>query len=150
MNETLCWYCKKAYGFCSWSDKSFTPVPGWEAEKTVIRCRYYVDDSYKVKSCPQFEQEDESFVSRMHSYKARTAPKHRIIMTTWRDKWEFDSLRKCAEFIVEHGMSISKKTESITRQLSKILNKTEDGKFVYLGIRFEVIGYEARKEGDAE
>lgn len=53
--ETLCWKCKN-YTKCSWY-KTFTPVEGWEAEKTKLKIseNHYVD-SYKVISCPMFEQ----------------------------------------------------------------------------------------------
>ena len=55
--ETLCWYCDKAGGNCSWSAK-FQPVDGWNAIPTRIQTRDnpkgYVE-SYRVLDCPEFE-----------------------------------------------------------------------------------------------
>lgn len=54
--ETLCWDCKNSGGGCSWS-KSFEPVEGWDAEKSIIHSRSYRPyESYYVKSCPKFEK----------------------------------------------------------------------------------------------
>lgn len=53
-NDTLCWYCNKTCGRCSWT-KSFIPVKGWEAEQTFIKTQNTFDSSYLVKSCPEFE-----------------------------------------------------------------------------------------------
>lgn len=54
---TLCWKCKKATGFCSWSD-NFTPVDGWTAIPTLIKNAHsnYMK-SYKVIECPEFERD---------------------------------------------------------------------------------------------
>lgn len=55
--QTLCWICAKAGGNCSWS-KNFTPVEGWNAKPTKIRCREQETgylDSYNVKECPEFK-----------------------------------------------------------------------------------------------
>ena len=58
---TLCWSCKRATGFCSWSE-DFTPVEGWEATPTKVKLaarngnnRLFVD-SYLVHKCPLFER----------------------------------------------------------------------------------------------
>lgn len=65
-NLSLCWQCihavpdKCAHG-CSWS-RHFIPVEGWSAERTGLKGNdYYTDppqltESYKVISCPQFEE----------------------------------------------------------------------------------------------
>lgn len=50
-NETLCWYCEKACGNCSWS-KNFTPVEGWKADPTKVQ---ETIDSFVVHECPKFE-----------------------------------------------------------------------------------------------
>ena len=53
----LCWLCQKAGGNCSWS-KNFTPVEGWTAFPTKIRCRESKTgffDSYDIYECPEFE-----------------------------------------------------------------------------------------------
>lgn len=53
--ETLCWFCEKAAGGCSWSRK-FKPVDGWDAKKTEIMSWFGgTQESYLVFSCPQFE-----------------------------------------------------------------------------------------------
>ena len=60
---TLCWFCAKATGSCSWS-RAFRPVPGWDAEPTKIKLqkdyktgRFMEDRSYYVKACPEFERD---------------------------------------------------------------------------------------------
>lgn len=60
-NETtICWECKRATGFCSWSE-DFTPVEGWRATPTKIKVgrangRDLFVDSYLVHECPLFER----------------------------------------------------------------------------------------------
>ena len=49
----ICWRCGKALGGCSWS-RSFTPIPGWEAELTGTRSGLRTD-SYRIIRCPEFE-----------------------------------------------------------------------------------------------
>lgn len=44
--DSLCWYCKRAYGSCSWSS-NFVPVAGWDAKPS----KY---SSYRVYGCPKF------------------------------------------------------------------------------------------------
>ena len=52
---TLCWNCQNARaGYCSWFT-DFTPVPGWEAEETVLEST----TSYAVKKCPNFIRDEE-------------------------------------------------------------------------------------------
>lgn len=61
--QTLCWKCERAYGAeskgyapCSWSE-DFTPVEGWEAERTTVTSRGDRGTSYGsylVKSCPKY------------------------------------------------------------------------------------------------
>lgn len=53
-NNQLCWDCKKATGGCRWADR-FLPVDGWEATPTKPQDRA---DSFKIKSCPEFEADD--------------------------------------------------------------------------------------------
>lgn len=51
--ETLCWTCKNACGGCSWS-QSFTPVEGWDATETVLKCAEGEETSYFVSGCPLY------------------------------------------------------------------------------------------------
>lgn len=51
-SDTICWWCKNC-GKCSWTDKSFTPIEGWKAEK--VRHKTSNSDTYIVKQCPLFE-----------------------------------------------------------------------------------------------
>lgn len=65
-NLSLCWQCihavpdKCAHG-CSWS-RDFIPVEGWNAQRADLkgysRCvdPPQLTESYKVISCPQFEE----------------------------------------------------------------------------------------------
>lgn len=48
--STLCWDCKNAVGWCSWS-REFEPVNGWDAEYKPNL------DSYLVNDCPEFERD---------------------------------------------------------------------------------------------
>ena len=58
---TLCWNCKRATGFCSWSE-DFTPVEGWKAIPTKVKVanskgrNKTFTDSYLVIECPLFER----------------------------------------------------------------------------------------------
>lgn len=59
--KQICFDCKKAVGGCSWS-KKFEPVEGWVAEPTFIKqygrqeSALNVTQSYRIISCPQFEE----------------------------------------------------------------------------------------------
>lgn len=46
-----CWRCRKYAGGCSWS-RSFTPIPGWEAEPTTLMRGA---PSYRIIRCPEYE-----------------------------------------------------------------------------------------------
>lgn len=86
-NETLCWNCKYASGQqlphsitlknsktgkshtfhgCPWVS-NFVAVPGWDAEKTIVKNRLgnepSYQDSYNVKSCPLFEESERKEVT---------------------------------------------------------------------------------------
>lgn len=57
--DTLCWKCKNAYGFCSWSGGEFIPVDGWNAiptEKSMGKAGKM--KSYCVIECPKFEKDE--------------------------------------------------------------------------------------------
>ena len=59
-HENPCWTCQKACGGCSWS-RSFSPVPGWRANKTKKRGQGgtkggYIE-SYYIRSCPEYDPE---------------------------------------------------------------------------------------------
>jgi len=59
-SDTLCWDCvHAAHNKCSWA-RSFVPVEGWVADKTVVAkqsVRSPESESYIVRSCPQFERD---------------------------------------------------------------------------------------------
>ena len=59
-----CWTRKKAAGGCSWS-RSFRPVEGWTAKKTLIRLspcqKEDVIESYQVIACPEYEKDDKRY-----------------------------------------------------------------------------------------
>ena len=59
-SDTLCWECKKACGYCSWSQE-FVPVPGWEAvietpKGTQFTEKFKKIPDYKVLACPEFSR----------------------------------------------------------------------------------------------
>ena len=59
--DTICWDCKRATGFCSWSEK-FIPVEGWKATPTKVKIvnrqngENIFTDSFIVHECPLFER----------------------------------------------------------------------------------------------
>lgn len=62
--ETLCWSCRNACGGCSWSSR-FEPVKDWKAQETLYGMtgtngRYVKKHTYRVISCPKFEQDERS------------------------------------------------------------------------------------------
>lgn len=62
--ETICWNCANACGKCSWSDGTFTPVEGWQAEHTKVRnAKFCYIESYRVISCPQFKSDKKKYAS---------------------------------------------------------------------------------------
>lgn len=60
-DDTKCWGCKKATGFCSWSEK-FIPIEGWKATPTKVKIsnrwngEVLFTDSFIVHECPLFER----------------------------------------------------------------------------------------------
>lgn len=61
---TLCWFCRRACGGCSWS-QDFTPVAGWDAVPTKIKTQrdattgeFILDDSFLVLACPEYEADE--------------------------------------------------------------------------------------------
>lgn len=62
-SDTLCWYCDRAYGSCSWSQKiNPSPVKGWNAIKGYISYKRTngecdLEETYTVLECPEFEVE---------------------------------------------------------------------------------------------
>ena len=77
---TLCWSCAKACGGCSWSDGSFTPIPGWTAIKTKVRVSDRQDDpnryadSFHVVECPLFEDDTDQYNKPTRRNKWNSAP----------------------------------------------------------------------------
>lgn len=54
--QTICYNCKTPSPTCPWK-YNFTPVPGWDAEPTVVKMNSHQSfDSYHVKACPLFEE----------------------------------------------------------------------------------------------
>lgn len=70
MKHTLCWDCTRSGNTCPWL-RNFTPVKGWEAEKTKLRMqrgagKYEYVDTYKINKCPLFRvSERVSSISKM-------------------------------------------------------------------------------------
>lgn len=67
--STLCWKCANACGGCSWSDGSFTPVPGWTARQTSVmvpRGKHGtgMTESYMVEECPLYEDDRDKYKMR--------------------------------------------------------------------------------------
>ena len=73
----ICFDCKNACGGCSWSEFDpdtgkvrFQPVDGWDAEEVDLnvgssgRGRADVVKTYSIKSCPQFEKDEDRHTDR--------------------------------------------------------------------------------------
>jgi hypothetical protein len=66
----ICFDCKKACGGCSWSEINpetrkprFEPVPGWTAEKAILRTGTDMHgiqkiETYAISACPLFEEDE--------------------------------------------------------------------------------------------
>ena len=54
LSYSLCWDCQNSVCKCPWS-KNFEPVPGWEADKRMIK---QSTETYFVKACPLFKQDE--------------------------------------------------------------------------------------------
>ena len=57
----LCETCQKAYGDCSWTEVEpntgrvkFVPVKGWDAVPTVKMSMGRRQESYEIRSCPEY------------------------------------------------------------------------------------------------
>lgn len=50
-----CTTCKNAVCGCEWSEE-FKPVPGWVAEPTIIGRLSYNIPSYRIISCPKYDE----------------------------------------------------------------------------------------------
>lgn len=58
MRQSICWDCRKASGLCDWTDHwKHMPIPGWQAEKTFLRCKGELTESYLVIECPEFDRD---------------------------------------------------------------------------------------------
>lgn len=49
-SSQLCWKCRKATGFCSWSS-NFVPVENWDADKVITKDGI---KTYRIRACPLF------------------------------------------------------------------------------------------------
>ena len=49
----LCCTCKNACGGCLWS-RYFIPIPGWDAEPTIVKDSEGDFASYKIHKCPEY------------------------------------------------------------------------------------------------
>jgi hypothetical protein len=61
----ICFECKKACGGCSWSafdpytgKIKYEPVPGWTAEKVLLNIGGVYVETYHIKECPLFEEDE--------------------------------------------------------------------------------------------
>ena len=68
--QTLCWDCANATGGCSWADRyDHTPVKGWTAIQTTLRCHSpsshaETTNSFIVIDCPEFIRDAEGYGAR--------------------------------------------------------------------------------------
>lgn len=150
-NEQPCIYCKKFAGGCSWTSRdkygmvAFQPVAGWEAKKTKLSGRMK-DESYEIISCPEFES-DGSYERYQEKLKKRQT-KDKCIEVMYDEQGTmkfFPSMRACAEYLIESGVSHSKKTDYTANAFYTAAEKRDaDGFFRFLSRDFFIL------EGDEE
>lgn len=96
-SDTLCWSCGSG-AVCPWMRED-TPVPGWDAEKSVYsvqrkgggRCWSVVESSYTVRSCPLYrEDRGRRRVQRIYAPMCANLARA-VILSALRD---YDALRK--------------------------------------------------------
>lgn len=61
-SANICFDCQNACGGCSWSI-DFTPVPGWTAEKKMIKAGSKRDgvrwiETFRITACPEFVKDE--------------------------------------------------------------------------------------------
>lgn len=145
-NEQPCIYCKKFAGGCSWTarDKygmiAFQPVAGWEAKKTKLSGRM-TDESYEIISCPEFES-DGSYERYQEKLKNRQT-KDKGIEVLYDEGGTmkfFPSMRSCAEYLIQSGVSHSKKTDYTANAFYAAAAKRDsDGFFRFLSRDFFIL-----------
>ena len=91
--ETICWECAKACGECPWSDGSFTPVDGWVATPTKVKCRYKIIDSYLVEKCPLFISD--AWTSIYVKPLAKLLNVNWQTFYSWTDEYKISKARQC-------------------------------------------------------
>lgn len=108
-SEQLCWTCKKATGFCSWSSRG-VPVKNWTATPTV-----YMDEgnkirSYSITACPQYEKDDRRIVKDFERISFKELAKllqvgYRMLRDSTSDKIKGISLEKgiSLKIVERHG-----------------------------------------------
>lgn len=73
--STLCWHCKNSTNgaICPWA-RDYSPVPGWTAEPSMVKCRGgdnndpYFYSSMCVTKCPLFDEDERDPVRRIRSH----------------------------------------------------------------------------------
>lgn len=75
--STLCWHCKNSTNgiVCPWA-RDYSPVPGWTAESTLVKCRGgdnnepYFYSSMCVTKCPLFCEDERDPARRIRAANA--------------------------------------------------------------------------------
>lgn len=134
MRETKCWTCKNSSGGCSWS-RSFRPVKGWLAEKTVIKGIDGYLDSYLVIECPLYDKET-LVEQKLHTNLAK-----RIAMVNPNGTVKnFDSMGECARWLIKNNVPGCVDYRTVSRGISKAADREKDGIFTYRQKIFKVLG----------
>lgn len=136
MRETKCWTCKNSSGGCSWS-RSFRPVKGWLAEKTVIKGIDGYLDSYLVIECPLYDKET-IVEQKLHTNLAK-----RIAMVNPNGTVKkFDSMGECARWLIKNNVPGCVDYRTVSRGIGKAADREVDGIFTYSQKIFKVLGEE--------
>lgn len=131
---TLCWKCNNTCGGCSWS-KSFKPVKGWTAKKTMVKDSVELIESYIVIDCPKFEplktynqcaskRQDDLYNSYI-THKSYFTKQEQILMRMYFEK-------KSSEAAKELGMSrktLFRKVDLAKLKLKKLEERCETNQF---------------------
>lgn len=128
---TLCWSCKKAIGNCSWSDGTFRPVDGWDAEPTIIwsdkKCEYI--DSFQVFNCPLYDPD-----TKESKPKAQVKPLYNARVNT--PRWR---LLKLGKDRITELLNVLHGRQKILAELSLIYNYSAKDIEEYCGIKHSSI-----------
>lgn len=156
--HTLCWTCQNACGGCSWSDRSFTPVEGWDAVPTVLHAKHTGErvDSFLVKECPQYKADegykpeeyddfDDDTTKRVPNPEQRKIRPAMLILPDGEKKY-FETTASLARYLIRMHISDATDSVGLRRTISNKFRYTSAAK--YKGCTIIPMEYKGTKEGN--